>query len=113
NEDAHRRIALDAVVDALQPPVEPAFLLRIEFDKTPDRVRAEVHTVGPGQGVARAHVCPRAHDQALGRRVLLGHRGEIACRGAGPPVNPARAGTTPRTCAGPWRHLRDSCARRY
>src|SRR5258708_6459827 len=60
DEDAHGRLAFDANVDALQPPVEPAFLLRVEPDKTPDGVRAEVHTVSPGQGVARAHVCPGA-----------------------------------------------------
>src|SRR6266498_560049 len=67
DEDAHRRLVFDAIVNIFEPAIEPAFLLRVEAREAPQRLWAEVHLGDPGTPVAtHALVVPGAHDQLLG-----------------------------------------------
>src|SRR5579862_9581353 len=64
--DVYGRLALDAVVDALQPVVEPTLLECLEID---GRIGRELRL--SGEVGFRTTVSPRANDEAL-QAVLVG-----------------------------------------
>src|SRR6516225_5361152 len=58
--DPHRRLAVDTVVDALEPPIEPAQLEGVEID---GGIGRELRV--PRVAETRAAVGPGAYDESL------------------------------------------------
>jgi len=73
--DPHRRLAVDTVVDALEPPIEPAQLEGVEID---GGIGRELRV--PRVAETRAAVGPGAYDESLQALLVRAEPGEVQVR---------------------------------
>src|SRR6185369_1878424 len=78
HEDTHRRLAIDAVVRALEPAIEPAELERLDVD---GGIAAELRLAR--EAAPLPAVRPRPHDQAQRALLRLGELHVVEVGGLG------------------------------
>src|SRR5688572_18241565 len=91
DEEADRRLVLDAVRYGLEPAIEPWQALGVVDAVAPDRIGSAIDVAGVRIPLHMPLMGPRSHDQPLRLAVLLGHRVVVVHRRGGQGVVPAAA----------------------